>query len=954
MNIQGLRNKTYELIAEINNINPAFIFLNEHNLTIDQIELLNLPKYKLVSSFCRKEHKGGGSAIYIRQDLNVNVTTIDFDEYNKESVQEFSTATFTLQKTKFILIAAYRPPISTNCKQEFIDSLDTILQRLMTKRNTRLIVLGDMNMDLTQQNQTTKNLRNMLRQHGVTILDSGPTRVTPQTSTKIDHGYSNRKQDKLGILKTTISDHFGLILHTNISIPKLKNTKLTIRQTSQSNIETLKKQLKVVDWKYVLNLQSTEEKYTSFLNTFQTLYKTSCPEKTIDVNPNRSPIEAKPNMQLDQLKERLNKQQDKFFTTNSIQDKNLFIEYKKNYEDALNHTKKENFTNYIKKHDNTNKAIWKAINAERNKNNQPREKSLTLTENGKTISDPKTVAQTFNNFFINIGKRDHSQINNTPLNMIDHRTQTNFSSFSKIDTKHLIRYINQLKSKTSSGIDGISNKIIKACKQEIAIPLVDIINSSLDTGIIPKKLKISIVTPKLKKGGKHNKENYRPISILSSFSKILEKIVHEEITTYLNQINFFHPNQHGFLKGKTTTTAVTYLVKIILGKWEQKNSVTGVFVDLQKAFDCINWEILLKKLEILGFKNATLNWISNYFDDRRQITEISTTISNSIIRTKSKPALIKRGVPQGSILGPLFFLIYINDCPNYLPIDSKSLMYADDTTLIIPNHPNEDRQAKVSATLNSAIEIFDTIDLQVNKQKTSIIHFTQNENDLNQPKGNLSYKQNTKFLGLTIDSKLDWTPHIQLLEKKLSSAIFVIGRVRRLGGEKTSILCYHSLFGAHLSYGITLWGGTTKTNKLKIQILQKKAIRQIKQSRKHEHCQHIFIELRIMTVFALYIFQTIIYAKEHQFTHIEDLHNYNTRNKKNFPSIQHRLKRSESNPEYAGAKFFNFLPTELKQIEDLNKFKLNLKSYLLMRPYYSIDEFFEEHHANCSLPPQIG
>ena len=295
-------------------------------------------------------------------------------------------------------------------------------------------------------------------------------------------------------------------------------------------------------------------------------------------------------------------------------------------------------------------------------------------ENGNIISDHKTIANAFNNFFTNIGETVITNTNTTisPFNTyLSNKPNCKFT-FTLMSVEDIVQIINSLKPKVSSGLDELSNKMLKLIKDVIAPPLTIIINHMLNTGIFPDKLKISKVIPLFKKGDDKLFSNYRPISLLSSISKIFEKFIFIQVSKYFEINNLIFNNQYGFRKKYSTEIAALHLIDCLNFQMDQMKIPLNIFLDLSKAFDTLNHDILLSKLKHYGIDGISYNLFETYIRNRSQYVKFESENSNELD--------IKRGVPQGSILGPLLFIIYINDLPNASKV-FDFLMYADDTTL---------------------------------------------------------------------------------------------------------------------------------------------------------------------------------------------------------------------------------------------------------------------------------
>lgn len=354
------------------------------------------------------------------------------------------------------------------------------------------------------------------------------------------------------------------------------------------------------------------------------------------------------------------------------------------------------------------------------------------------------------------------------------------------DPEEICKIIYDLKNKKSVGFDDLPTNVLKQCRQVIAPALAHIINLSFKQGIFPNKLKITIIKPIYKKGDRENPANYRPIALISVLSKVFEKCMHTRLIKFIDKCNIIDSNQYGFQKGKSTGLAAYKLINEILKGIDKKHKTVAVFFDLTKAFDLVSHHILLSKCEAYGIRGICLDWIRSYLKNRTQYVEIQNISPASYIDlTKSNMIENRMGVPQGSILGPLLFLLYINDLPNVTKC--PCVLYADDICVVITDKTNESLNSTINTTLNSIIKWMDLNNLKINYDKTKYIQFINKGST----KYDLTVVCNDKrlkevecatFLGIEIDEKCSWKPHVDKLCSKLNR--FSYGACLRSAIEK--------------------------------------------------------------------------------------------------------------------------------------------------------------------------
>ena len=411
-----------------------------------------------------------------------------------------------------------------------------------------------------------------------------------------------------------------------------------------------------------------------------------------------------------------------------------------------------------------------------------------------------------------------------------------------------------MQNKLTEGIDGMSNKLIKNIISSIVTPLTTVINKSLKEGIFPDEMKIAKIIPLFKSGDERLPNNYRPISILATLSKVLEKVVYEQLENHFTS-NYLTEEQFGFLKAHSTMDAVNNFIGNLSRNRSRKTAV-AVFLDLRKAFDTVDHNILLEKLKIYGLDNIAINWFKSYLSNRVQMTVVRDA--------KSKKLVIKTGVPQGSILGPLLFILFINDITNATELILS--LFADDTTAQAFLDSIDEAEQFINKELQKLSNWLNDNRLVAHPAKTTFMVFFASKQSrkmnlfLNGTKltqiGSNCETKTTKFLGLYIDDKLNWEHHIEKVQAKTRSIIHLLSSVKRSFPTNLKILLYKSLLLPHIIYCLPIYGRGKGAKKL--DTYMKWGIRICANLRYNSHTNDHFKYFRILKYDDMYTLQLLL------------------------------------------------------------------------------------------------
>ena len=559
-----------------------------------------------------------------------------------------------------------------------------------------------------------------------------------------------------------------------------------------------------------------------------------------------------------------------------------------------------------------------------------------LIINNKTINDPQEISEEMNRYFCSVGETLAKSITNQKINYNAYMQSwvTDSVYLTPVTSEEILSEIAKLNPNKACGHDNFGPKLIQSVSDLIVEPLEHIYNLSLSKGIVPKDLKISKVIPIYKKGDTWQPGNYRPISLLPTLEKLLERMVYSRISSFIESHNIIYKNQFGFRRNHSTTLAMVDIVDGIYQNLDQNMYAMGIFLDIQKAFDSVNHEILLSKMYRYGFRGIAQQWFKSYLDDRQQYI----TINNH----RSTLHNMKTGVPQGSVLGPLLFLLYINDIMHVLDSDRLKL-FADDTNIFLFDNDLKCLAKKANEDLQALYQWFHANKLSLNIDKTCYSIFAPNNKQVFPIKllinnNEINRVDCCKYLGVMLDEKLSWKNHIDHVYSKLLKFTSLFYKLR----NNLTIECRKSLYFAmvhqQLIYAIEIYGSANKTVLHPLQTLQNKLLRILEFEDSRSPTNKLFRAFNTFKLQDLYEQSILKLAHKliHQpsimpqiyhnyITYNQQVHNYNTRHKNDIHVFQVRTDYGLKTFKSKCHQLWNVLPEQVKHYKSPLSFRNNLK-----------------------------
>jgi len=928
MNIRSFHRNSDEFIVFLSNMSaaPDVIVLTETWFTRQSVE--ELDGYNSHHVF-REERRGGGVSIFIREGLKYNVLP---HMCNISDSFELCSCEVIIHNSRLVILGIYRPP--DRSVELFTHELNQILSRV--RHSDHVLILGDLNIDLCDPDAPEAGFIDSCQTLSFVPLITVPTRVTDDSARCLDHAWYNQLCDvNAGVFDVKITDHFPCFVILPIKSEAKSFYTKVFRDHSSQSLRRLREDLLAFceDFRGNLNTgaYSLDNSVDMFLCELYRLYDVCCPirSKSVSCGTRMKPWLTRQLKRCIREKHNLFRQYKRGLVTFQ-----QYNSYKNRVSNLIRVTKSKFYINKFNSQMNDVRGMWKTMRSLVNRKSNKSAPS-NICFDGNLLTDPNDIANCFNNYFNTVATNLDSQIPQSaisPLSYMGGRINATFFVAPVTDVQ-VFRVINNMRN-VSSSVKNVPVFIYKHCVDILSGSISELFNLSISCGLFPSSLKEAKVIPIFKSGDVSKTCNYRPISTLSILSKILEKLMCEQLSSFIARNSILSENQFGFRKNMCTSDAVLEYLNHACTALNDKNVFVSVFLDFSKAFDTVNHSILLRKLEFLGIRGLPLEWFKSYLYNRVQYVNIAGV--------SSRGCVVQTGVPQGSVLGPMLFLLYINDMSR----STDKLHYvhfADDTTVFASGSNLENLIDDVNNELRSLTAWLHCNRLSLNLAKTSYMIVTDQNIDvvpsLCVANVDINLVVQSNFLGIKIDNKLNFKHHVDDLCKQVARTIGMMYRISYLVPPPVRKKIYYSLLYSKVSYGVVAWGGSSVTNSNRIERLLKRArvvVTSPLAGQPYPYPADLFNFDSIYRYFTLVKFYRIVRLKQHSyFGDLLDLltptHDYTTRfsDRNTYNKPLYLKSKCQNSFLFRSVGLWNGIPEEIKTCATLSGFKKRLKNELL-------------------------
>ena len=856
--------------------------------------------------------------------MNINVVTPDIESL---------VVKISLKETLPIyVVGIYRPPSGKidSCMSSCSNIFEKI-QSIPKGDKAEIFFLGDFNIDLNTKNGKGKMpsvVKKFVNKFSLRQLINAPTRIST-ISTIIDHVYTNSCNILFcEPLSISVSDHLPIALVRKKQRSVSKNVEFSGRSYLKYSIDNLRIMLNDFHWHDFYSLTDVNALWKIFLSRLVKCLDKLAPIRKFKFKKDRPIWFTDELMELIKDKDTL---MNRALKTNDPVDKAIARNARNRSNILIRDAKSAYIREQLENQKHSPKKFWHNVKEVLPDSSTSGAINI-LDEQGKAVMEDK-VSTYINHYFVNIGEKLNKELNanSCSYDRVMGCRSAGFS-FQRIQVEELRKEIKNIKNFKSSGIDNVASKVLKDAFFILDEQFLYILNKSIELHKFPDEWKKATVIPLPKINNPKQVSDFRPISLLPLPGKIIEKLLHSQLINHLENNSLLNSKQNGFRKFHNTSDTVFKLCYDLSTGMNKKHHTAAVFVDFAKAFDSINHVKLVNKLKTFSLETKAVLWLKDYLSDRRQRVMVNGDFSNW--------DTIKYGVPQGSILGPLLFIMFTNDMVDSMR-NSNVLLYADDTVIYRSDFCFDKNYRNIQGDLNRLHKWCFKNGLTINGRKTKVVNFGNNpkrvvKKTLHINRIILLHEKQYKYLGVILDSKLNFEAHFKEIVKTFSFKLYLYRRVRNCLNDLAAKLVLKTMVLSYLDYGSMFLSVRTVEDISTIQVLQNKALRSCLRVKNYIdvpiHELHLQLNVQPFDKRMQYFLLCSIYR--------------NIKNEFLTPIVPRKMTRMHRAPilalatpntdwyyrsaVYFGIKTWNILPINIRNSESLEIFKASIKQYLFI------------------------
>lgn len=917
LNAQSLLSNKNQIEWLMSECKPDVLIVSESRLTVDIEECeYRISNYSHINCFSNSRHTGGVTA-YVKSGLRfevVNVTQL-------ESMIWILKFYVWIDSKKWVFVGVYRSPSASI--NEFLCFYDRWCTEHLENENNR-VIMGDFNIDLKANDVNKVKMLDLIVDQGDVQLVNEYTRITENSRTLIDYVCVNAEvQDDFSACVDTnfkISDHETIRVDLECNVYKNVSKKKKVLRYSKGKLENF---LNINNFSDLFFEESFDSLTFKFSDLMEKAFDAMSVERVVNVNVDCQWY----NSNLWRMKqEKINAFRDAIYS-NNIDNWQKYKAIRNKYKTALVKTRNEYICSQLQSNSGNQTGTWRMIKALILKNNKSKDIHNVMFGE-ESLNDESMIANRFNSYFVQSVIEINTSIPFRQYDSLITQLDCDFK-FRYVSVESLYNLIKNLNNKKD--IIGVNRDIILKSIEVIGPVLVKIINSSLCCGLFPRNWKESTVIPVEKIVNTVRCDEFRPVNMLPTCEKILERLVANQLKSYLENNKILIPEQSGFREGHSCETALNWLIYEWKKEIDCKNSVIAVFLDFKRAFETIERGILVQKLEKYGIRGNELNWFRSYLTGRTQRTKVGNVLS--------EPLGVDLGVPQGSVLGVMLFLLYINDVKCVLKF-CKIMLFADDALIYISGKNVERLEQCLNEDLESINNWLEMNKMKLNVKKTKCMKFKVNEQINIFINGEMiECVDSFKYLGVVLDSKLNFKDHARYVCGKIAKKVGFLRRIRKELTFESALLLYNSIVLPHFNYCASLMYACQQEIINRLQLLQNKAMRAILMVNVYTPIRVMLEMLNWMNVKQRlkYSAMLLIYKMKNKMVpeylqvnvvNVGDIQPYNLRNNDNFRPLRCVRSSTQESVMYVGMNYFNNLPGDIKNERSVYVFKKKLSFYI--------------------------